>query len=88
MKISYSNHFEKRAKKLFKKRPELKNKVQLKLKILEITPNHTSLELHKLKGEIKECWGITIEDNLRITFVYISEGILLVSIGSHDEVYK
>lgn len=87
MKIFPSNYFLKRSKKLFKKRPELKDKVQLKLKIFEVTPNHSSLELHKLKGEIKECWGISIERNLRITFVYIPEGVLLVSIGSHDEVY-
>lgn len=87
MKIFPSSYFLRKAKKLFKKRPELKNKVQLKLKILETFPNHPSLGLHKLKGEIRECWGITIEENLRITFVYVPEGILLISIGSHDEVY-
>lgn len=87
MKVFPSSYFLKKSKKLFKKRPELKNKVEQKLKILEIIPNHPTLKLHKLKGEIQECWGITIEKNLRITFVYTLEGIILVSIGSHDEVY-
>lgn len=87
MKIFPSSYFLKKSKKLFKKRPELKNKVQQKLKMLEIAPNHPALELHKLKGELRECWGIAIENNLRITFVYVPDGILLVSIGSHDEVY-
>lgn len=87
MKIFPSSYFLKKSKKLFRKRPELKNKVAQKLKLLEIAPNHPGLELHKLKGELQECWGITIENNLRITFVYVPDGILLISIGSHDEVY-
>lgn len=87
MKIFPSSYFFKKSKKLFKKRPELKNKVEQKLKIFEVTPNHPALELHKLKGELRDCWGVTIEKNLRITFVYVPEGILLISIGSHDEVY-
>lgn len=87
MKVFPSSYFLKKSKKLFKKRPYLKNKVELKLKTFVITPNHPSLGLHKLKGELREAWGITVESNLRIIFVYVSEGVLLVSIGSHDEVY-
>ncbi|MCL4390359.1 MAG: type II toxin-antitoxin system RelE/ParE family toxin [Patescibacteria group bacterium] len=87
MKVFPSSYFAQKSKKFFKKRPELKNKVQQKLKLLEIAPNHPSLGLHKLKGDLRECWAVTIEKNLRVSFTYIPEGILLITIGSHDEVY-
>jgi mRNA-degrading endonuclease YafQ of YafQ-DinJ toxin-antitoxin module len=40
-----------------------------------------------LKGEKREAWSFAVEENLRIIFVYIKEGVLFVDIGKHEEVY-
>ena len=88
MTITPSDKFLERSKKLFKKHPELREKVKFKLVTLQITPTHPGLELHKLIGKLNDVWAITIERNIRLAFLYVSEGILLISIGTHDEIYR
>lgn len=88
MKIIPGHRFLERSKKLFKKRPELREKTRIKVETLTLTPMHPGLELHKLKGKLNDVWAITIEQNIRLAFVYVSEGILLISIGTHDELYR
>jgi hypothetical protein len=57
-----------------------------KLKIFVTNPRHPGLRLHKI-GAKEDAWSISVDLKLRILFVYRSYGILLVDIGTHDEVY-
>jgi mRNA-degrading endonuclease YafQ of YafQ-DinJ toxin-antitoxin module len=49
------------------------------------------LKTHKLKGELKGSWGCTAGYDLRIVFKFVeyegAEAILLLTIGTHEEVY-
>ena len=36
---------------------------------------------------MRHYWSISIKGNLRIIFEYIENGIILLDIGTHDDVY-
>ena len=57
--------------------------------ILEQNPHHPSLRLHKLQGELKEYYSISLDMEYRIIldFIIIDSKIYLLDIGNHDEVY-
>jgi len=87
MKLFLTKTFLRSYKRVVAKRAILKNKIKQKLELLTLNPLHPTLRLHKLKGKKNDAWSITVESDLRIIFTYVSDGILLVDIGKHDEVY-
>lgn len=88
MTIHLSKNFLRNYKKLLKKNPQLKVRITEKLSLIQDNPNHPSLHLHKLQGKMITDWSIAISQDLRVIFIYVEEGILLVDIGKHEEVYK
>jgi mRNA interferase YafQ len=52
---------------------------------------HPSLRTHKLRGPLAGCWACSAGYDLRIVFEYAQhegqEAILLLALGTHDEVY-
>ena len=88
MNIYFSKEFIKNYRKITKKNNSLKEKIKTSLHTFKENPRHPSLRLHRLKGKMIEDWSISVQNDLRIVFTYISDGILLVDIGSHKEVYK
>ncbi len=87
MKVFVALSFEKRFKKLVDKNPSLAPLIDKKLTILQNNPRHPSLRLHKLSGKLINQWSLAIKADLMILFQYVKGGILLVDIGSHNEVY-
>jgi len=87
MKIYLSSEFIKNFKKLTRKNPPLKNKIKEKLKLFQENPAHPSLRIHKLVGKKEQSWGISVELDLRIIFIFVKDGVLLIDIGEHEEVY-
>lgn len=87
MKVSYSTSFTRAFKTLTRKNKLLRHKTQKQLAVFLENPKRHSLRLHKLTGKRFEQWSISIDQDIRLIFQYIPEGILLVDIGSHDEVY-
>jgi addiction module RelE/StbE family toxin len=91
--LVWSNRFIKAVKKARKKNPEIIDQIELVLENLEIDPFQPSLKTHKLKGILAGCWACSVEYDYRIVFeIHKSENgsiseILLLSIGTHDEVY-
>ena len=88
MNIYLSKNFLISYKNVTKRNKTLKYEIKNKLNLYRKNPKHPSLRLHKLKGRFVESWSITIESNIRIIFTYVNDGILLVDIGTHDEVYS
>jgi len=88
MNIYFSKEFIKNYRKITKKNISLREKVKMNLRVFRENPRHPSLRLHRLKGKMVDDWSISIQSDLRIVFTYISDGILLVDIGNHKEVYK
>lgn len=87
--ILYTDSYNKRARKFFKKHPELLGQYEKTLKLLEINPFHPSLRLHKLQGKLSELHSVSISISYRISIFFIIEDnqIVPIDIGSHEEVY-
>ncbi len=91
--LRFSKHFAKRFKKLLRKNSHIQGKVLQVLEFLQQDPFTPSLETHKLKGELEGKYACSVAFDLRIVFVFeISlktelAPILLLDIGTHDEVY-
>jgi mRNA-degrading endonuclease YafQ of YafQ-DinJ toxin-antitoxin module len=96
MRIVISSIGFKRAfKRRCKNRPQLQVKVRKTLALLEFDPFFPSLKTHKLEGKLKDSWACSVEYDFRIVFQFYpsedgtaEEAILLVDIGTHDEVYE
>jgi addiction module RelE/StbE family toxin len=83
-----SERFVRSYKKIVSKKPATAVLVLQKLLLFSQAPNHPSLALHKLKGNLKDVWAISIEYDLRILLDLTDKNEpLLVDIGTHDEVY-
>lgn len=88
-KLIFTESYEKRAAKIIKKHPELIGQYEKVLKLLEINPQHPSLRLHKLSGKLSELSSVSINISYRIVlnFIIKDDLIILIDIGTHDQVY-
>jgi len=91
--IIWGKTFLKAFKRTAKKHPAIKKEIEKALRLLVEDPFARQLETHKLKGKLSGSWACKVGYDLRIVFDFVkSEGqkeedILLMEIGSHDEVY-
>ena len=81
--------FLRHARKFFKKHPELKARFATVLSDLQNDPFQPHLELHPLSGKLRGCYAISLTHGYRITLTLLisDKEIILLDIGSHDEVY-
>ncbi len=74
-----------------KSRPGIAASIEGTLEQLSADASHPSLRTHKLRGSLAGCWACSGGYDLRIVFEYVqhegSEAILLLSLGTHDQVY-
>lgn len=79
-------------KRLIRKNPQLRPLIAKTLQKLAEDAFYPSLKTHKLMGELSDIWSCSVDYNYRILFQFIdnldnSSSILLLNIGTHDEVY-
>ncbi|MEI6330565.1 MAG: type II toxin-antitoxin system mRNA interferase toxin, RelE/StbE family [Pseudanabaena sp. ELA645] len=75
-------------KKWRKKHPELIDRFQQKLDLFKNEPFHPSLKTHGLAGNLSGYWSISINYEQRLVFKFLSDTkVLLIDLGTHDEVY-
>ena len=81
--------FLRQARKFFKKHPDLKPRFAGVLRDLQKDPFQPHLELHPLSGKLEGCHAVSLTYSFRITLTLMvtTEEIILLDIGSHDEVY-
>ena len=74
-----------------KSHPETAADLQATLEQLSANAAHPSLRTHKLRGNLADCWSCSAGYDLRVVFEYVhhqgAEAILLLAIGTHDQVY-
>ncbi len=82
-------HFLRQARKFFQKHPELKKHFSEVVEMLITDPFDPRLNLHQLKGALSGLHAISLTYSYRITLTMriSKKEIILVDIGSHDEVY-
>jgi len=90
-KLVRSRAFVRAAKRLLKKRPDVAEDLKAALELISEDALHPKLKSHKLKGELEGSWAASAGYDLRIVFQMVdyqgTEAILLLTVGTHDEVY-
>lgn len=81
--------FERRARKFLTKHPDLRLRFIQTLEQLRSDPFEPSLKLHALTGKLQGMQAVSLTYSYRITLtLQVTEHeILLLDIGSHNEVY-
>ena len=89
MKLLKNDGYKRKETKFFKKHPHLIDKYSEVLEKLKTDPFEPSLKTHKLKGELSKFHSCSLTHEYRIICVFLieDETVVLVDIGSHDEVY-
>lgn len=84
MKIEYSENFKRAVLAL---NESDKKQVKKQLKLMLINPRHPSLRSKKIQGTV-DIFEASINMNIRMTWQYTKNGILLRNIGEHDKTLK
>ena len=92
-KLIWDNSFRRAFKRRTRNNHVLRERIFDVLERLVEEPFHPSLKTHKLKGTLEGLWACWVEYDCRIIFFFVpdtdgnEDAIVLVDIGSHDEVY-
>lgn len=88
--LVWTSGFTRAAGKFLKQHPELREKFATILNDLERDPFQPHLRHHHLGGKLQGVQAISIISSYRLTLtLLISEKeIILLDVGSHDEVYR
>ncbi len=84
------DQFLRQARKFFRKHPDFKARFAKVVQDLQNDPFNPQLALHPLSGKLAGLYTIRLTYSYRITLtLMVSEKeIILLDIGSHDEVYR
>ncbi len=91
--LVWDSSFRPAFKRVIRKNPQLKERIFDVLQLLVADPFAPSLKAHKLKGQLEGLWACWVEYDCRIVYTFQEdpdsdeELILLIDIGTHDEVY-
>ena len=89
IKLITTKSYERSLKKFKKYHPEMREQYEKTLKMLVFDPTHPSLRLHKLQGKLQDLYSVSINMKFRILLEFIvqDDQIILINIGSHDQLY-
>jgi mRNA-degrading endonuclease YafQ of YafQ-DinJ toxin-antitoxin module len=93
MKLVSSNAFGKKYHKISISNKKAKISIDKTLRLMEEDIFHPLLQTHKLSGRLSEYWASICGYDCRIIFKFVKSNlsndnvILLLNIGTHDEVY-
>ena len=88
IRAAWDQGFKRSYKKRVRNNSRLKKKFWEKMEIFLENPFFPQLRTHKLSGKLAGQWAFSIDDDCRIVFEFVGEDqVLLIDVGSHDEVY-
>ncbi len=91
--LVWDNSFKRAFKRIIRKNPHLEAKILAILENLANDQFEPSLKSHKLRGQLEGLWACWVEYDCRIIYSLdrdsetAEELIILIDIGTHDEVY-
>lgn len=85
-KITFNPIFNKKLKILKKKNIRLLRQIKKTLQLFAQNPRHPSLRCHKLKGQLKNVWSISVNCSVRLLYI---DGVnnYFFDLGTHKEIY-
>ena len=91
--LIWGKSFARALNRTVRKYPPLKQDIEETLRRLQENPFAPQLATHKLRGKLAGSWACSVGYDLRIVFDFVKsanqpeDDILLLEIGTHDEVY-
>ena len=82
-----TQHFERRARKFLRKHPDLRPTLRDTLDDLSRDPFQPRLKLHPLAGKLEGMQAVSLTYSYRLTLKVTEQEIVLLDIGTHDDVY-
>jgi mRNA-degrading endonuclease YafQ of YafQ-DinJ toxin-antitoxin module len=88
--LVWTETFERTARKFLRRHPELSGLFEDVLRQLETDPNSPKLRLHRLKGKHRNKHLVSLTYSHRIVLILrlTFKEIILLDVGSHEEVYR
>ena len=88
--VSLSDQFTREAARFFRKHPDLTSRFERLLDDLRTDPFQPSLHLHPLKGKYlgQHAVSLTYAYRIRLVLIVTEKSLVLLTIGTHDEVYR
>jgi addiction module RelE/StbE family toxin len=88
IKVAFSSSFKRAFKKRIKRNRALEEIFWKKLEKFMREPFSKELKTHKLSGQLKDLWSFSIGYDMRVIFFFAEKDkVVLVDIGTHEEVY-
>jgi len=88
IKVIWDQSFKKTYQKQVKNDSELKKRFWKAMELFSQNPYNPRLRAHKLTGSLEGFWAFSVAYDCRVIFRFLTKDeILLIDIGSHDEVY-
>ena len=88
IRAAWDQGFKRSYKKRVRNNSRLKKKFREKMEIFLENPFFPQLRTHKLSGKLAGQWAFSVDNDCRIVFEFVGEDrVLLIDVGSHDEVY-
>jgi addiction module RelE/StbE family toxin len=93
MRIGWTPKSIRAFKRLVRRNPQLRLVIEQTLLQMTADIYHPSLKTHKLMGNLEDVWSCSIDYSYRILFEFLPDSntgeveILLLNVGSHDDVY-
>jgi addiction module RelE/StbE family toxin len=86
--IDFSKSFQRALKRVIRNNKISEDDFFEKLDMFADNPFEPKLRTHKLSGKMKHLWAFSLGYDLRVVFIFEEEDkVLLIDIGTHDEVY-
>lgn len=85
--ILFSPTFQKKLKTITRMDKKLADKILKQLKLFQNNPRHPSLRLHKLTGNMKNTWSLSVNMHFRLIFIDDTE-FYFFDMGMHDDIYE
>ncbi len=87
--LVWTDTFSRTARKFLRRHPELSDLFKDVVQLLETDPHAPQLRLHPLKGVHQGKHSVRINYEYRIVLILkiIDKEVILLDVGSHDEVY-
>jgi len=80
--------FKRSYKKRIKRNNERRLRFWRRMELFLASPFSPQLRTHKLSGKLEGQWAFSVDEDCRVVFEFVGEDkVLLIDIGSHDEVY-
>ena len=91
--LNWSTSYKRAFKRITKTNPSSQDTIIKTMELLQVDPFSSKLKTHKLKGILEGVWSCSVDYDLRIIFDFVKNTvsneteILLINIGTHEEVY-